>query len=130
MSADVAVILAEAKDVLTVPNAALSFRPAAKIEAKYPAPAAAQTAPRPRTAPGSANAASSLGSPSSQAGSWSPVMLSPIPRPGRVWVMDGNAPKPRDVMVALSDGNITQVVSGELRAGDAVITSAVVQGAR
>jgi hypothetical protein len=30
-------------------------------------------------------------------------------------------------MVGLSDGDITQVISGELRAGDAVITSALVQ---
>jgi HlyD family secretion protein len=127
MTAEVSVILAKAKDVLTVPNTALMFRPPANVEAKYPSPKGAQAAPPPPNAPAPAESAPSLGPPSTQAESWSPVVLSSVPRPGRVWVRDGDTLKPRDIMVGLSDGKTTQVVSGELRAGDAVITSAIVQ---
>jgi hypothetical protein len=42
-------------------------------------------------------------------------------------VLDGDTPRPRDIMAGLSDGNFTQVVSGELRTGESVITSAIVQ---
>ena len=127
MTAEVSVILAQAKDVLTVPKTALMFRPVANIEAKYPSPKGAQAAPPPAGAAAPAGSAPSLGPPSTQAGSWSPVVLSSAPRPGRVWVLEGDTLKPRDITVGLSDGQITQVVSGELRAGDTVITSAIVQ---
>lgn len=129
MNTDVAVIVAQAKDGLTVPNAALMFRPAANLEAKYPAPKGAQAAPLPRStsAPGTPASSSPLGPPTSAASSWTPVVLSPAPRPGRVWVLDGDTPRPRDIVVGMSDGKITQVISGELRAGDSVITSAIVQ---
>jgi len=127
MNADVAVVLAQAKDVLTVPNAALMFRPAANIEAKYKPPQAAYPAPVLASASASSQGKASLGPLASTAGSWSPVSLSSTPRPGRVWVPDGDTLRPRDVMVGLSDGNITQVISGDLQAGDAVITGAIVQ---
>jgi HlyD family secretion protein len=48
------------------------------------------------------------------------------PRIGRVWVMQSDVIKPRDVALGLSDGRMTQVVSGPLRAGDIVITGALV----
>jgi HlyD family secretion protein len=127
LNADVAVILAQAKDVLTVSNAALIFRPAESVEAKYPPPKGAPAAAVPLSVSAPGNSAASLGPLSSPAGSWSPVVLSSAPRPGRVWVLEGKTPRPRDIMVGMSDGNITQVVSGELRPGDSVITSAIVQ---
>jgi len=130
MTADVAVILAQAKNVLTVPNSALVFRPAADIEAKYPAAKAARPAPVQPARSAATTPTPSLGSPTSPAPSWSAVTLSSQPRRGRVWVLDGDTPKPRDIMVGLSDGNVTQVVSGELRAGDSVITNAIVQAGK
>ena len=127
LSADVAIILAQAKAVLTVPNAALMFRPAENVEAKYPPAKGAYAGPMPTATSAPGMAIPSLGPLSSPAGSWSPVVLSSKPRPGRVWVLEGNKLRPRDIMVGLSDGNATQVISGELRAGDSVITSAQVQ---
>lgn len=127
MNADVAVVLAQAKNVLTVPNAALMFRPAANIEAKHKPPQAAYPAPVLAGTSAGSQSKASLGPLTSTAGSWSPVSLSSAPRPGRVWVLDGDTIKPQDVMVGLSDGNITQVISGDLRAGDAVVTGAIVQ---
>lgn len=42
-------------------------------------------------------------------------------RPGRVWVLDGGEPKPVRVMVGLSDGQFTEIVSPELAAGDEIV---------
>ncbi len=124
MSADVAVILAQAKDVLTVPNATLLFRPAAEIAAKYPAP----KAPNPAfIAP---NASASAPARITGGVTEQPVTVSSTPHPARVWVLEGDTPKPHDIMVGLSDGKITQVVSGALRPGDAVITTALMQAGK
>jgi len=41
---------------------------------------------------------------------------------GRVWVLEGDKPVPRDLKIGRSDGRATQVLSGELKAGDRVIT--------
>jgi HlyD family secretion protein len=96
MSASIAVVVAEAKNVLTVPNSALAFAPPPKIELRFPPP--------PPSPPGA-----------------------PI---GRVWVLANGDPQPRDITLGLSDDRITQVVSGPLREGDAVITSALVPASR
>jgi len=41
---------------------------------------------------------------------------------GRVWVLEDNKPLARDLKVGRSDGRVTQVLSGELKPGDKVIT--------
>jgi len=46
-------------------------------------------------------------------------------RVGRVWVLNGEDPEPRDITLGLTDGRMTQVAAGSLRAGEKVITSAV-----
>jgi HlyD family secretion protein len=94
MSANVAVIVAEAKNVLVVPNAALAFVPPPKVEAQF--------ALRKPTAP------------------------APGERMGRVWVLQGTSPDPRDVTLGLSDGRVTQITGGALRAGEKIITSALI----
>ena len=44
------------------------------------------------------------------------------PRPGQVWVMSATgAPEPRDLMVGLTDGSRTEVVSGDIREGELVL---------
>jgi HlyD family secretion protein len=40
---------------------------------------------------------------------------------GRVWVLQANKPVPRDLRIGRSDGHNTEVISGDLKAGDAVI---------
>ncbi len=45
---------------------------------------------------------------------------------GRVWVLVMNQPEPRDIEIGLSDGRYTQVVAGSLRAGEKVITGALI----
>ena len=47
----------------------------------------------------------------------------------RLWVLENQAPKPVDVRIGLSDGTSTEIVSGELREGEAVIVG-MTQAAR
>jgi HlyD family secretion protein len=46
-------------------------------------------------------------------------------RVGRVWVLNGEDPEPRAITLGLSDGRITQVAAGSLRAGEKIITSTI-----
>jgi HlyD family secretion protein len=94
MSANVAVVVAEARNVLLVPNAALAFVPPPKVEAEF----------------GAVKVASGP----------------PGARHGRVWVLQGTSPEPRDVTLGLGNGRVTQITGGSLRAGEKIITSALI----
>ena len=48
---------------------------------------------------------------------------------GRVYVLDGGEPKPRDVRLGLTDGSTTEVLAGELAEGAEVIIGAGAGGA-
>jgi multidrug efflux pump subunit AcrA (membrane-fusion protein) len=48
---------------------------------------------------------------------------------GRVWVLDGKTPVPRDLTLGHTDGRLTEVVSGLLRASERVITD-IARGAQ
>jgi HlyD family secretion protein len=48
-----------------------------------------------------------------------------VARIRRVWVLNGEDPEPRDITLGLSDGRITQVAAGSLRAGEKIITSTI-----
>jgi HlyD family secretion protein len=52
---------------------------------------------------------------------------SPTPsrRVGRVWILNGDTPEPRDITLGLTDGRITEVAAGPLRPGEKVITSTI-----
>lgn len=41
---------------------------------------------------------------------------------GRVWVLAKGKPEPRDLVIGRTDGRVTQILSGPLAAGEAVIT--------
>lgn len=47
---------------------------------------------------------------------------------GRVWVLDGGQPAHRDLIVGWSNGQLTEVVSGDLEVGDGVITDVRIPG--
>lgn len=40
---------------------------------------------------------------------------------GRVWALEGGTPIPRDLVLGRSDGQLTEVVAGDLEAGEEVI---------
>jgi HlyD family secretion protein len=113
MTATVTIVYAERPDVVAVPNAALRFKP----------PAEAVTS-------ATATIASASASPSGK--------RSRPPRDGAstdeagatrtVYVLRAGKPEPITIKSGLSDGTLSEVMSGELKEGDAVIVDATVAG--
>jgi len=95
MTANVSIITDEKNNVLSVPNAALRFRP-----------------------PEKANAAKTINQKS-------PERTGPDRKGPAVWRLENNKPKRISITLGISDGSNTEVASGELKAGDEVIVSAV-----
>jgi HlyD family secretion protein len=126
MTANVTIDVATVKDVLRIPNAALRFRPEEKEGA---ASAAARRtpspAPRPQASPEERAARSS-----SDHGPGAAMKqfdrtggAGKARKPGQtVYTLgpDGE-PKALEVRTGITDGRYTQIVSGELKAGDLVI---------
>jgi HlyD family secretion protein len=118
MTATVTVIYAERQDALAVPNAALRFRPpsdvvpAASSSASGDAGAGPAKAPQPmvrKTRP-AANAESGEN------------------EPRTFWVLRGGKPVQVNVVAGLSDGTVTEIVSGDAQPGDLAILDAIVAG--
>jgi HlyD family secretion protein len=103
MTANVTFITGERDNVLAVPNTALRFRP--------PVPEGAQ-------AQGPQGQAGERGQ---GRGTGTREALPPDAK--RVWVLRDGRPAPVRIRTGLSDGTVTEVVEGELKEGDAVLTS-------
>jgi HlyD family secretion protein len=107
MTASADIATASVKDALLVPNAALRYTPAATASSRgfvaslMPGP--------PRRAATPAEATTTDGS-------------------RTIWVLRGGAPVAVSVTPGLTDGSSTEVVSGDLREGDAVITDTATGG--
>ena len=113
MTADVTIEVARVSDVLRVPNSALRFKP---IETAATAGAGGGNAGMSKQGGGTgfSKAAEALG----QAAGGSPTK-----RGQTVYVLDASgAPKAAQVRTGISDGRFTAIVSGDLKAGDRVIT--------
>lgn len=96
MTANVTFSYAERKNALRVGNAALRFRPNREIASAVPHPS------------GRGHAGFGHKRDDSNA--------------RMVWVLRGSVPVPVKVRTGLTDGSVTEVVSGDLKAGDPVIT--------
>ena len=106
MTATVSVITDRRTDVLSVPNAALRFRPESAGSAAGPA-----AGPGP---PGGNRQRQQRGGEDGEG---------PRPVPVRtVYVLVNGEPQPREVSVGISDGRVTEITSGTLKEGDLVIT--------
>lgn len=92
MTANVTFVYADRDDVLRVPNAALRFRPSAEF-LKPPADAAAVR-----------------GRGEVESGQRT------------LWVLRAETPQPVRVQTGISDGSLTEIISGEIQEGDALIT--------
>jgi HlyD family secretion protein len=109
MTANVAITIARADDVLKVPNAALRYRPdAATLEAHGQAavPQPAGQRPRAERAPDDRT----------------PGDRSQTRR--RVWVLNGDSLTAVRVQTGLDDGTTTAIVGGDLQEGSRVVTGA------
>jgi len=120
MTANVTFVYAQKEDVLRLPNAALRFRPPPELLKEQGEKAKAD----------GGEAAAALGSgPGRGQGQGQGRAQG---RPGRdtpdrrtVWVLRDGSAAPVPVRTGISDGSLTEVVEGELKPGDAVITDAL-----
>jgi HlyD family secretion protein len=121
MTAYVNIGVQKREGVLLVPNAALRFKPADSA-AKKPenGPKAASTAAMPSMGPGMGSGADGGGS--RPAGGGPGKGKKRDSQSGTVYVLDGAEIKPVAVQVGITDGRMTEVVGGELKAGDRVVT--------
>ncbi len=173
MTANIAITVADERDVLRIPNTALRYLPAGTTRE--------QVSQMIREAPGGAAASEGKAMPSARAGEagrgaaepsqrgawpgasgskpaatpeqvaadrtaaaeealapgqmWDPAAKIQFPhqeqlpvRPAIVWVLGKDTkPEPRHVVVGITDGTATQMVSGELKEGDAVIVGDNIQ---
>jgi len=111
MTANVTFVYAQKEDVLRLPNAALRFRPPPDLlqgQADRPRAGGAEAAPgggRQGRAPGRGTR--------------------DTPDRRTVWVLRDGQPAPVPVRTGISDGSLTEVVEGDLKPGDAVVTDAI-----
>lgn len=125
MTANVTFIYAEKDDVLKVPNAALRFRPPpALLGDGKGGRAPGATGPSGPPAPAAGGGGGGGGLRAGAAGG----------RPGEapdrrtVWTLTGEKPAPQKVKTGISDGSFTEIVEGDLKVGDVVITDALGAG--
>ncbi|HEU5136133.1 MAG TPA: efflux RND transporter periplasmic adaptor subunit [Steroidobacteraceae bacterium] len=114
MTATVSIVTDRRRDVLSVPNTALRFRPEG-----LPPPGAA-------AAPGTAQAATGQGQGEGNRrrrrdGDSDEDTPAPAVVKRTVYVLAAGKPVPREVITGLTDGRVTEVTGGELKEGEAVI---------
>ena len=129
MTANLTITIDERNNVLKVPNSALRFTPQdANRQRTGDGSGAGQGQGRRRQQQGGGNAAQGDGG---QQNRFAPASAPVLPGQVRVvWVMgqDGK-PERRRITVGLSDGAATEVVDGDLKEGDMVITGQQISGA-
>jgi HlyD family secretion protein len=111
MTAYVNIAVAERKDVLLVPNAALRYKPAAGEIQKL------QARSGPAASPVSNARKSGAGRPGGSQGS-KPERYE---FPGKVYVLENKKLKPVSVTFGITDNRNTEIVNGDLKAGDLVV---------
>ena len=113
MTANVRIVTAQKDKVLKVPNAALRFRPADGGDEKKSAAAVSPAPTSAAAAPKGAGAGRGGGGGGGGAG---------VAGNGRVWIVgdDGKA-KAVDVRLGLTDGSMTEIVSGDIGEGQEII---------
>jgi HlyD family secretion protein len=133
MTANLEITIDKREGVMKVPNAALRFTPQATTgQARANANSAQRSA---RRAAQNANANNGAGDAAAQTDGARANSFAPSTAPvlegqtRRVWVLgqDG-APQPRRIKVGLSDGASTEVIEGDLREGELVITGQNISG--
>jgi len=123
MTATVSVVTDRRQDVLTVPNAALRFRPDG---AGQPGQGARQQRPGGQAS----NAAGGQG-PAGARGEWRDRGGDGEAAPAverTVYVLVAGKPEPRSVTTGITDGRVTEITGGELKEGEDVIVSVAGQG--
>jgi HlyD family secretion protein len=118
MTATVTVIYAERHDALAVPNAALRFRPGPDVM-----PASSASAPEAND-----GGAASTKQPTVRRTRPAANAESGDNEPRTFWVLRAGKPEQVNVVAGLSDGTVTELVSGDAHEGDLAIVDAIVAG--
>ena len=103
MTATASIVTASRENVLLVPNAALRFTPPQASAPKPDGGIVAGLLPRPPAAPKKSLSVSNPAAP-------------------QLWVLDKGTPRAVPVKTGVSNGRLTEILGGELKAGMAVIT--------
>jgi len=131
MTANVTFISAEKDDVLRVPNAAIRFRPPPELASRL---RAARGGGGPdgsgdggtrwrRDGGGGSGGMRARGEGGMGVGGAGGFRPEGADR-RTVWVMRGGEPTPASIRIGLSDGSFTEMVEGDLKEGDALVTDA------
>jgi len=123
MTANVTFVYAEKEDVLKVPNAALRFRPPPSLlgDLKGGAPGSRPAGTAGATGgPGGGGGGLRAGAAGGRPGD--------APDRRTVWTLTDDKPAPQKVKTGISDGTYTEVVEGDLKQGEVVITDALGAG--
>src|SRR6185295_5007997 len=128
MTANITVSVARKDDVLTVPNAALRFKPElsdkqqAELKAKMDARRAQREAER--QAQGDGGGREQGGNPGSGQGRAGEGEGGQRRQAQQIWILtDGKTIEPRFVRTGLTNGRITEVMGGDIHEGDIVVTA-------
>lgn len=130
MTANITITVDSRDDVIQVPNAALRYTPEGmeREETEEAVPVTHQSEVEPTAAGTARNAPRIQLAPGQK---WNPSdkirfvsSKQTDQRPATVFVLNSQGgPEPRKLVVGITDGSYTEVVSGELKTGDPVITS-------
>ncbi len=119
MTANVEFLVSQKSDVLKIPNAALRFRPLSERQPPAQVAAAGQAGgPGPEAGGGAGRRG---GSPN--AGQGSRNREGGVNRQGTVYIIRDQKAIPVRVRLGISDGSYSEVVAGDLKAGDQIILS-------
>ena len=126
MTANITVSVARKDDVLTVPNAALRFKPElsdkqqAELKAKMDARRQQREAERQAQGDGAAREGGQGGSGQARSAEGEGGQRR---QAQQIWILtDGKNIEPRFVRTGLTNGRITEVMGGDIREGDIVVT--------
>src|SRR5262249_10101468 len=124
MTANISITVDRRERVLKIPNAALRYTPAGAAPQRVEAVESNPIEDNPQTA--TRQAAPPIMAPGQK---WDPANKVSLDRPkqevlrrGRVWVLNSQGqPEARTLLLGITDGSSTEVVSGPLQAGDQVV---------
>jgi HlyD family secretion protein len=137
MTANLTVTIDERNNVLKVPNSALRFAPqSSATQATRSSSGSGQGTRRQSANANNADANKAAGQAATQTDNARADNFAPPTAPvlegqtRRVWVLgtDGK-PQPRRIKIGLSDGASTEIVEGDLKEGEVVITGQTISGA-
>ena len=121
MTANVTFVYAEKDDVLRMPNSALRFRPPPALLGDSKGGGAGGR-------PGGAAAPGASGGTGAQRPGGAGARPGDAPERRTIWMLNDDKPEAKKIKTGISDGSVTEVVEGDVKAGDLVITDALGAG--